>query len=60
MSDTPNRPTGEIGEMKHLFPTILIILDCCAAVVYLYYGDKVRVAYWLGAGLLTWCSIWMR
>jgi len=41
----------------HLFPTILIILDVCAAIAYAFNKDGVRVAYWLGAGLLTWCSI---
>lgn len=46
--------------MKEFFPIILMVLDCCAALVYFCYGDGVRVAYWLGAGLLTWCSIWMK
>ncbi len=46
--------------MKTLFPTILIILDICAACVYGFYADWVRVIYWIGAGALTWCSIWMR
>lgn len=43
-----------------LFPVILIVLDLCASVVYGFYGDWVRVAYWIGAALLTGCSIWMR
>jgi len=46
--------------MKNLFPTILIILDICSALVYGFYQDWVRVCYWFGAGLLTWCSIYMR
>ena len=46
--------------MKTLFPLILIVLDICAGAVYGFYGDWVRVIYWGGAGLLTWCSINMR
>jgi len=44
---------------KNLFPIILIVLDICAAAIYGLHKDFVRVAYWLGAGLLTLCSILM-
>ena len=39
--------------MKTLFPTILIILDLCASMVYLSYGDVRRCIYWLAAMVLT-------
>jgi hypothetical protein len=34
-----------------LFPTLLIVLDLCAAVGYL--GDWRKVTYWLAAAVLT-------
>ena len=40
--------------VKVLFPVLLIILDCCAAGVYWYYGDVRRVVYWVAAAVLTW------
>jgi len=46
--------------IKYIFPAILIVLDIGAAIVYGFCGDKIRVAYWLGAGLLTYCSIYMK
>jgi hypothetical protein len=39
--------------MKNLFPIILIILDLCASVTYLCYGDYRRMVYWLAASILT-------
>lgn len=47
-------------QFKHLFPTILIILDICAAGAYGISRDGIRVLYWLGAALLTFCSIFMK
>jgi len=41
--------------MVKLFPTILIILDIGAAVVYLWYGDIRHTIYWLAAAVLTIC-----
>ena len=34
-----------------LFPTILIVLDVCAA--FGYYGDWRKVGYWLSAAAIT-------
>lgn len=36
-----------------LFPTILILLDICAAIVYGYDGDWRKVIYWSAAAALT-------
>lgn len=36
-----------------LFPTILIVLDICAAAVYWGHGDIRRVVYWVAAAVLT-------
>jgi len=38
-----------------IFPMILIVLDICAAMVYLYSGDIRHTIYWLSAGVLTAC-----
>jgi hypothetical protein len=38
---------------EKLFPTLLIILDICAAVG--YFGDWRKVIYWLAAAVLTFC-----
>lgn len=35
------------------FPTILIILDICAAIVYVSSGDYRKAVYWLAAAILT-------
>lgn len=44
-----NQSTAAVGRflfmIRDLFPIILIILDVCAATVYLFCGDKVRVAF---------------
>lgn len=36
-----------------LFPTILIVLDICAALVYLHDYDWRKVTYWAAAAVLT-------
>ncbi len=36
-----------------IFPTILIILDVCAAIGYIPDGDWRKVAYWISAAVLT-------
>lgn len=36
-----------------IFPTILIILDVCAAIGYIPDGDWRKVIYWLAAAVLT-------
>ena len=40
---------------EKLFPTLLIILDICAAIAYIPTGDWRRVVYWLAAATLTYC-----
>ena len=39
------------------FPTALMVLDLCAAVVFFYHGDVKRGIYWASAATLTWCVI---
>lgn len=41
-----------------LFPTILMILDVCAAMAYIPTGDWRKVVYWLAAGALTFVVTW--
>lgn len=38
---------------KYIFPSILIICDIGAAIVYLFYKDKRMVIYWLAAAVLN-------
>ena len=38
-----------------IFPTILIVLDVFAAVVYGFYGDIRHTIYWISAAVLTAC-----
>jgi hypothetical protein len=40
---------------EKLFPTMLMILDICAAVGYMPDGDWRKVIYWLAAAVLTAC-----
>jgi len=44
--------------MQKLFPTILIVLDICAALAYVPTGDWRRVVYWLAAATLTTVVTW--
>jgi hypothetical protein len=39
--------------MTKVFPTILIILDVLAAIVYGCHGDIRRCVYWMAAAVLT-------
>lgn len=41
--------------MTKLFPTILIILDVCAAIPYACKCDVKHAIYWLAAATLTAC-----
>ena len=36
-----------------LFPTILIVLDVCASLIYLSEGNLRRFVYWTSAAVLT-------
>jgi hypothetical protein len=47
------KSTGSIMFTAKLFPTILIILDVLAAVMYVPSGDWRHVVYWLAAAILT-------
>lgn len=38
---------------EKIFPTILIILDVAAAMVYCTKGDVRKIVYWLAAAALT-------
>ena len=38
-----------------IFPSILIVLDCAAAITYTYTPDLRRAIYWLAAAVLTAC-----
>ncbi len=44
--------------MQKLFPTILIVLNVCAAVGYLPVGDWRRAIYWLAAAVITAVVTW--
>jgi len=44
--------------MHKVFPTLLIILNVCAAAGYLPTGDWRRVIYWLAAATLTTVITW--
>jgi hypothetical protein len=41
-----------------IFPTILIILDICAAAGYVPDGDCRKIIYWLAAATLTFTVTW--
>lgn len=36
-----------------ILPTILIIIDFMAAVIYMSHGDVKKAIYWVSAGVLT-------
>lgn len=40
------------------FPTVLIVLDVCAAVVYTSHGDFRKTVYWIAAAVLTTTVTW--
>ncbi len=44
--------------MQKVFPTILIVLDVCAAAGYVATGDWRKVIYWLAAATLTTVVTW--
>lgn len=44
---------------KNLFPVCLIILDVCASIVYIKYGDYRRAGYWISAALISYFALTM-
>ncbi len=38
---------------RKIFPTILIVLDIAAAIVYARHGDWRRAIYWVAAAVIT-------
>ena len=42
-----------------IFPTLLMILDFCAAVPYAVQGDVKHTVYWIAAGVLTLSVTWL-
>ena len=40
-------------KLTQIFPTILILLDIAAAIVYAWHGDWRRMIYWLAAAVIT-------
>ncbi len=44
--------------MHKLFPTLLIVLDICAAAAYLPSSDWRKVIYWPAAATLTTVITW--
>lgn len=44
--------------MQKLFPTILMLLDVCAALCYAPTGEWRKVVYWLAAATLTAMVTW--
>jgi len=43
---------------EKILPTVLMIIDVCAAIGYVPTGDWRKIAYWLAAGLLTYTVTW--
>jgi hypothetical protein len=44
--------------MSKVFPTILAVLDVCAALAYVPDKDWRKVAYWLAAAIITTVVTW--
>jgi len=45
--------------MTKIFPTILIVLDLCAAAMCYFAEDHARAGYWVSAAFITFFSIIM-
>lgn len=45
--------------MDKIFPTVLMVLDFCAAVPYIVKGDAKMAVYWIAAGVLTLAVTWL-
>ncbi len=46
---------ANIMKYEKLFPTMLILMDLCAALGYVPCGDWRKVVYWVAAAILTFC-----
>jgi len=44
--------------MNKMFPTLLIIMDLCAAIAYAPSGEWRRVVYWVAAAVITASVTW--
>lgn len=44
---------GTLIRATQVLPTVLILIDCGAALVYAYHGDLRRFTYWVAAAVLT-------
>lgn len=44
--------------IEKIFPTLLIVLDVCAALAYIPSGDVRKIVYWLAAAVLTTVVTW--
>lgn len=42
-----------------VFPTVLMILDFCAAFPYMFQGDLRHTVYWIACGVLTFSVTWL-
>ena len=51
--------SGSLSVNPKVFPTILIILDVCAAVPYAMQKDLRMTVYWLSAALLGFSLTWL-
>lgn len=43
---------------EKIFPTLLILLDICAAAMYVPCGDVRKIIYWMAAAALTTVVTW--
>lgn len=44
--------------MEKILPTVLIVIDVCAAVGYVPTGQWRMVVYWIAAAVLTYTVTW--
>lgn len=40
-------------KVQYIFPTVMIVLDMCAAAVYALHGDYRKLIYWVAAAVLN-------
>ena len=51
-------PESEEKVNEKIFPTILMVLDLCAALAYIPKDDWRKVVYWIAACVLTGVVTW--